>query len=60
MLLKVDTSHIPTYLTPYYDQMTWWAERGDYTMIKINAILHLISFGDPLSPLIIDCDLPIS
>jgi len=47
MLLKVDTSHIPTYLTPYYDQMTWWAERGDYTMIKINAILHLISFGDP-------------
>lgn len=35
----------PEYLCHYIDQMGFWYDQGNYSMVRINALIRLISFG---------------
>lgn len=40
-----DLNTVPVHLLPYTDAMGYWFDQGNYVMVRINAILHLFSFG---------------
>lgn len=40
-----DLRHVPAHLVPYTDAMGFWFDKGNYVMVRINALFQLFSFG---------------
>lgn len=40
-----DFTPVPVYLQPYTDLMHFWFDSSNYFLVRLNAIIRLISFG---------------